>query len=843
MKSAKRFHSEDEIHDKLINTNSQQSSMPIMEMESKASTSLLSSFVTAITTTTSTIPSVQDDYQNTSTYNVMQQRQIFDREKINLESHQLVWLDPTVDRNQESDTLASLENLRKIVDYTKLFNNVEQCQQFIEQTKTTTTFIITSDDLDEQLVSNVYNLKNVYSIYIYNTTNNYQQEWISNYSKIKQVHSNIEKLLNELKDDVHKYLNHDNETIFRKIGQENTTDGFMSLLVDIVDILCYLPYPEDCRRKFIEALREYYNGKKAELTVLENFELDYRSDKAIWWYTRDNFVHRLLNRALRQRNIEVLFLFGFFIQDIYQQLKHKRSIQNFDGPLIVYRGQFIRRDEINKIKECDYDTASSIVNNSFFSATTNRDLALLYTNQSQPDDEIQCVLFEIEIDARLKSRSYADITALSNFPDESEILFMITTYFEIEPDDVKYDDDKKIWIVKLKLANDDHVKDDREFESESSDVRITIFNELINLYPLEKWLFDVKDYYLGRYPEKHIEEIYVSALSTRSEVLTMWFEYINDAELNCYVDVGKIYKGIGDCYPDELDDKNAARKHYDLAIEYFQEAIEHTATDYEKIEIFDLLSDVYKSKMEISNDKEERIHNCSLVIHYVQLSIEKLLVHRSSDYCGIANRSEELANFQQAIYKYDDALVNYEKAIKVYMEQFEPNLHWIKTTCEKIIRIYCNYKDAYNSALEYQLMKHDCTLKINASKPNDYMSEIVASHVELADLYAALHQYVSAEEQLMAIMELYQESKLFSKKEITAVKEKFNDLHKQLDRCDLDNEHLAIVKNLYQEVKNDLQSMIAGNRCRNKSLPLPGLQTGKFTVVHSFGLFTELKKV
>ncbi|CAF3375458.1 unnamed protein product [Rotaria socialis] len=863
MKSTKRFDSEDEIHDKLINTNSQQSSMPIMEMESKANTSLSSSFVTAITTTTSTIPSVQEDYQNIATYNAIQQRHIFDREKINLESHQLVWLDPTVDRNQESDALASLENLRKIVDYTKLFNNVEQCQQFIEQTKVTTTFITTSDDLGEQLVSNVYNLKNVYSIYIYNTTNNYQQEWISNYSKIKQVYSNIEQLLNELKDDVDKYLNHDNETIFGKIRQENTTDGFMSLLVDIVDIFCYLPYPEDCRRKFIETLREYYNGKEAELAVLKNFEQDYRSDKAIWWYTRDNFVHRLLNRALRQQNIEVLFLFGFFIQDIYQQLKHKRSIQNLDGPSIVYRGQFISRDEINKIKECDYDTASSIVNNSFFSATTNRDLALLFTNQSQPDDEIQCVLFEIEIDARLKSRSYADITALSNFPDESEILFMITTYFEIEPDDVKYDDDKKIWIVKLNLANDDHVKDDREFKSvskrktlkncvsifedvlykQSSDVRITIFNELINLYPLEKWLFDMKDYYLRRYPEKHIEEIYASVLSTRSEVLTMWFEYINDAELNCYVDVGKIYKGIGDCYPDELDDKNAATKHYDLAIEYFEAAIEHTATDYEKIQIFDLLSDVYKSKMEISNDEKEQIHNCSLVIHHVQLSIEKLLVHRSSDYCGIANRREELANFQQAIYKYDDALTNYEEAIKVYMKQFEPNLCWIKATCEKIIRIYCKHKDAYNSALEYQLMKHDCTLKINASKPKDYMSEIVASHVELADLYVALHQYVSAKEQLMAIMKLYQESKLFSKKEITAVKEKLDNLHKQLDRCDLDDEHLTILKNLYQEVKSDLQSMIADDRSRNKSEPLPGLQTGTFTVVHRFGLFTELKKV
>ncbi|CAF3331652.1 unnamed protein product, partial [Rotaria sp. Silwood2] len=579
----------------------------------------------------------------------------------------------------------------------------------------------------------------------------------------------------------------------------------MSLLVDIVDILCYLPYPEDCRCKFIEALKEYYNGKEAELTVLKTFEQDYRSDKAIWWYTRDNFVHRLLNRALRQHNIE-----------------------NLDGPLTVYRGQFIRRDEIKKIKECDYDTASSIVNNSFFSATTNRDLALLYTNQSQPDDEIQCVLFEIEIetDARLTSRPYADIAALSNFPEESEILFMIATYFEIEPDDFKYDDDKKIWIVKLKLADDDHVKDDREFESaskrktlkncvsifedvlykESSDVRITIFNELINLYPLEKWLSDMKDYYLGRYPEKHIEEIYASVLSTRSDVLTMWFEYINDTELNCYVDIGKIYKGIGDCYPEELDDENAATKHYDLAIKYFQSAIENTATDYEKIEIFDLLSDVYRSKMEISNDENEQIQNCLLAIHNMQLSIENLLVHRSSDYYGIANRSEELADLQQAISKYDDALTNYEKAIDAHRKQFEPNLRWIKAIYEKIIRIYDNHKHEYNSALKYQLLKHDCTLKINVLKPKNYMSKIVESHVELADRYVALHQHASAEEQLMAIMKLYQESKLFSEKETIVVKEKLNNLHKQLeDQRDLDNEHLTIVKNLYQEVKHDLQ--------------------------------------
>lgn len=668
--------------------------------------------------------------------------------------------------------------------------------------------------------------------------------------------------MNELTSDVQNYLNHENDTVFETAKQDNTTDEFACLLVYIVDILCYLPYPEDCRRKFIETLRDYYNDKEKELKVLQEFEKDYTPEKAVWWYTRDNFVHRLLNRALRQHNTEVLFLYGFFIQDMYQQLKHERSAQNLDRPLTVYRGQFIRRDEIEKMKACDYETASSIVNNSFFSATTNRGVALMYTNQSQPDDENQCVLFEIEIDGRLTSRPYADIAALSNFPDESEILFMITTYFEIEPDDLKYSESEKLWLVKLKLANDDHVEDDREFKSaskrktlkncigiledvlykQSSRLTTEILDELIHLYPLERWLSDVRDYYLGCYSEKYLEEIYASMLSTRAEVLTMWFDYKDDDELNCYIDIGKIYKGIGDCYPDELDDEDVATKHYDLAIENFKLAIEKTATDYEKIEIFDLLSDVYRSKIEISNGNEQ-IQNYSMAINYIQLSVEHLLVHRSSDYRSIATRTEGLANLQRALSKYDDALTNYIKAIGIYRKQFEPNLYWIKATYEKILQIFYKHKHDYSAALEYQLMKHDCTLEINASKPAHYMSEIVKSHLELADLYVALHQYVSAEQQLTRIVELYHEWNLFNEKELTSVKEKLNDMHQQADQYDLDEQHLTIVKNFYRKIKSDLQRMIAGDQFRNKGASLSGPRTGTYTVVGSFGLFTELKRI
>jgi hypothetical protein len=59
-------------------------------------------------------------------------------------------------------------------------------------------------------------------------------------------------------------------------------------------------------------------------------------------------------------------------------------------------------------------------------------------------DQYQSILFEIEIDTRYKCRSYANISHLSQFPDESEILFTIGTQFRII--DSIYDYDENLWI-------------------------------------------------------------------------------------------------------------------------------------------------------------------------------------------------------------------------------------------------------------------------------------------------------------------------------------------------------------------------------------------------------------
>jgi hypothetical protein len=52
--------------------------------------------------------------------------------------------------------------------------------------------------------------------------------------------------------------------------------------------------------------------------MIDEFEMDYSSENALWWYSRDSFLYGMLNKALRTQDIDTLFLFRFFIRDIYE---------------------------------------------------------------------------------------------------------------------------------------------------------------------------------------------------------------------------------------------------------------------------------------------------------------------------------------------------------------------------------------------------------------------------------------------------------------------------------------------------------------------------------------------
>ena len=78
----------------------------------------------------------------------------FDRQRINLESHQIVWCDVARDKSLAEEETPEIDNrLRKIVDYTRFFNDVTECEEYLEDTSETDTFLICFGEVGKILMT------------------------------------------------------------------------------------------------------------------------------------------------------------------------------------------------------------------------------------------------------------------------------------------------------------------------------------------------------------------------------------------------------------------------------------------------------------------------------------------------------------------------------------------------------------------------------------------------------------------------------------------------------------------------------------------------------------------
>ncbi len=200
--------------------------------------------------------------------------------------------------------------------------------------------------------------------------------------------------------------------------------------------------------ELISLCKKQYEGNIEELKILKEFEQTYFSSRALWWYTRQSFLYRLLNKALRVQNIDLLFLFRFFIRDIERQLENNKCTSS----IRVYRGQLISKDEVETLKN---SIGEFISINSFLSTSLDRELALFFITGSDVSNDLERVFFEIDADPQLENiKSFSNITSYSYFPSEEEVLFMIGSIFQL----VHIDRNQNgIWIVRMKLyTGDDH---------------------------------------------------------------------------------------------------------------------------------------------------------------------------------------------------------------------------------------------------------------------------------------------------------------------------------------------------------------------------------------------------
>lgn len=195
--------------------------------------------------------------------------------------------------------------------------------------------------------------------------------------------------------------------------------------------------------ELISYCRNEYESNSTELNNIAEFERDYTPDKALRWYTKDSFFYKTLNAALRKQNIHMTFLFREYISDIQRQLQKYQS----NTVLKVYRGQMMSNEELERLKQ---SIGKLISINSFLSTTMAYSTALQFLS---PSRSLQRIVFEIKADPKMtNAKPFTNISKHSDYPGESEVLFMIGSIFRLESID---QNDTNVWVIRMTLSSEE----------------------------------------------------------------------------------------------------------------------------------------------------------------------------------------------------------------------------------------------------------------------------------------------------------------------------------------------------------------------------------------------------
>lgn len=463
---------------------------------------------------------------------------------------------------------------------------------------------------------------------------------------------------------VNIYSTQDGGNLSEERDSKNALFMYFQLLIDI---LLQMTNDQNSRAKqeLIDHFKRIYEENEVQEKVIEEFENDYQAEKAIWWYTRPTFLYNTLNKALRESDYEVLLALRFFISDLHRQLSSAYEtfldLQNSnDDPILkVYRGQSISIDDLRYIRE-NVGQYMSIQN--FLSTSIDRQIGLFFAHASAASsiDTARLVL-QINIDTRMtNTKPYGDITSLSYFPDEQEVMIMLGSIFKIEQ--VEYDECEEVWTGTLSLCGEDDyaLKELMKQMKEETDGGISSLG----------WLL----YNQGEY-----------------EKATNYFQQLLLEPMTDDFDRGQCYRGLGAI--------QIALQNYDKALENFQKELDLLSeeNDEENIaETYAKIGEVYFFKKDYDSALlyAQRALNIFLRLNSPELSD----VHRT------------IAHIYHAKQQFNIELEYYQKALEVDCQHLPANHYNFGITYESMGSNYHNSGN-YRKAMEHFLKAREIYLK------------------------------------------------------------------------------------------------------------------------------------
>ena len=377
----------------------------------------------------------------------------YDKYRNHTESVVVVWLDPTLDEDTDTNDVES--QLEEVADVVLTYNNPVTCQQFIDSIKTEKVLLVVSDTVKKEFVANAtYSVPQIDSVYHFNMNAN---ETVT--AGKQKVYTSAKTLVTQMKKDKRDCIRGllgiqiIDVSSSRIEDMKNRQDAYF-----VYDQLAkHIVLSQTNSLKTEENMADVYKycdknhaSQKNAQEFLMNFKGQYAKHPPAHWYSWDSFLYDVLNRALREHRYDTVYELSVYIRHLHDQineefqkpdlqLKHKK----------LYRGQKFSKEDFDKIKK---NVKGLISMSNFLSTTFDRNVAVEFATRNAESTVQTIALLEINV-ADKSSCPFLDIMKCSKFPNEKEYLLSFGSVFRI--DSVEYlPENTKIWHIKLTLTND-----------------------------------------------------------------------------------------------------------------------------------------------------------------------------------------------------------------------------------------------------------------------------------------------------------------------------------------------------------------------------------------------------
>jgi len=370
--------------------------------------------------------------------------------KQNEENIRLIWFDK---KPINSEIKSKLLELNPAAQF---FTNIEECIDFIKFLTDEDIFLIISYEIASNILPSIHSFRSVVQIFFFNNEEkpiDNCELFLNEYPKIVDIYTNKDELIKSIEEKVRHVERHffsfdlfnQKQKSTRDLSKESASFLWNQMLIHI---LKQTPQNDLAKEDMLNKCLDYYQTNQFELNKIEEFRTNYRREKAISWYTDECFLYKLVNRALRTEDIQLLYSFRFFIIDLCFELEQENKKLKNQGIIKLYRGQIMTNEEFQKLKN---NIGNFISTNGFFSTSRNINVSLPFT-KTRDKNTNKSVLFQINVDTSIESIIFADIASLSSMPHEEEVLFSLNSLFKIEQ--ISFDSTLDVYIIEMTATNE-----------------------------------------------------------------------------------------------------------------------------------------------------------------------------------------------------------------------------------------------------------------------------------------------------------------------------------------------------------------------------------------------------